>query len=43
MGLKGVLLVLTRSKDPDREGEWRKWYDEVHIPHVAATETPRPR
>ena len=40
MSLKGVLIVLTRSSDPDREGEWRQWYDTVHIPHVMETNTP---
>ena len=39
MSLKSVLIVLTRSKDPDREDEWRQWYDEVHIPHVMETQT----
>ncbi len=40
MSLNGVLIVLTRGKDPARQAEFDEWYDEVHIPHVLETETP---
>ena len=40
MSLEGVLIVLTRSKDPAREDEWRAWYDGVHLPHVMETRPP---
>ncbi len=40
MSLQGVLIVLTRSKDPDRQAEFDQWYDTVHIPHVLETEPP---
>ncbi len=32
--VSGILLVLSRCDDPEREAEWRAWYDGVHIPHV---------
>ncbi len=38
--VKGLLLVLTRCKDPAREGEFNRWYDGVHIPHVLETKAP---
>lgn len=34
------MLVLTRSKDPARQEDFRKWYDTVHIPHVLETRPP---
>lgn len=40
MAQTGILLVLTRSKDPARRDEFRQWYDTVHIPHVLGTRTP---
>ncbi|MBM4406251.1 MAG: hypothetical protein FJ039_08755 [Chloroflexi bacterium] len=36
----GLLLVLTRCKDPVREEEFNRWYDGVHIPHVLETNAP---
>ncbi len=39
-GVKGLLLVLTRCKDPAREGEFNRWYDGVHIPHVLEAKAP---
>jgi hypothetical protein len=29
---KGVMLVFSRPSSPEREDEYNKWYDEVHIP-----------
>jgi hypothetical protein len=40
MSLKGILLVLTRSKDPKRQAAFASWYDSVHIPHVLETRAP---
>ena len=38
--MSGILLVLSRCDDPEREAEWRAWYDGVHIPHVLENGTP---
>lgn len=40
MALKGILLVLSRSKDPARQADFQQWYDTVHIPHVLETKPP---
>jgi hypothetical protein len=40
MALKGILLVLSRSKDPNRQADFKAWYDGVHIPHVLETQPP---
>jgi hypothetical protein len=29
-----VLVVTSRCKDPAREEEFNKWYDEVHLPDI---------
>jgi hypothetical protein len=31
---KGVLLVQSQASDPDREEEYHKWYEEMHIPQL---------
>lgn len=33
----GILAVLADCKDPAREAEFNKWYDQVHVPDVLAT------
>ena len=38
--MSGILLVLSRCNDPEREAAWRAWYDGVHIPHVLENGTP---
>lgn len=38
--VNGLLLVLTRCKDPAREEAFNQWYDGVHIPHVLGTKAP---
>lgn len=35
---KYILKVESRCKDPEREDEFRDWYDNVHIPDVLETE-----
>lgn len=34
MSRKALLLVHTNAAGPDREDEYRRWYDEVHIPQL---------
>jgi len=34
MSRKALLLVHTNAAGPDKEDEYRKWYDEVHIPQL---------
>ena len=33
----GVLVVTSNCKDPDKEDEFNRWYDDVHIPDVLGT------
>lgn len=32
----GRLLVYTNPSSPEREDEFNRWYDEVHIPEICA-------
>ena len=34
---KGLLAVLSNCKDPAREAEFNKWYNEVHVPDILGT------
>lgn len=33
----GVLIVLVNNKEPSKEADFNKWYNEVHIPDVLKT------
>jgi len=35
--VRGLLVVMTRCKDPAREEEFNRWYDEVHVPDILGT------
>ena len=34
--LPDCLLIVTARIDPDREAEWNRWYNEVHLPESLA-------
>ena len=34
---RGILLVLSNCKDPAREEEFNRWYEDVHIPDILDT------
>ncbi len=36
----GVRLVLTNCIDPSREGEFNRWYDQVHLPDILGAGSP---
>jgi hypothetical protein len=33
---KGIIHVETRPSSPDRDQEYNRWYDEVHLPELVA-------
>jgi hypothetical protein len=33
---KGIILVESRPRSPEREQEYNTWYDEVHLPELVA-------
>lgn len=35
---RGIIYVESRPSSPEREAEYNKWYDEIHLPDVVATE-----
>jgi hypothetical protein len=37
MSERGLVAMFTNCSDPAREGEFRRWYVETHIPDVLAT------
>ena len=34
---KSILVVSTRCTDPDREAEFNRWYDEIHLPALLSS------
>ena len=34
---KSILLVSTRCTDPEREAEFNRWYDELHLPALLSS------
>lgn len=38
MSEERIVLAVTVDVDPDRDEEFNRWYDEVHVPEVVACE-----
>ena len=34
---RGIFLMFTNSKDPAREDEFNRWYEDIHLPEILST------